>query len=885
MAKLKEFWPILICMVTATMVILTRDSSIVLPFEQRFYDLRLCLLSTREIPSENIVVIGVDDQSLSRLEPAVGRWPWPRAVFAGLVDFCSNAKTIAFDILFSEADSYYTSSDDLFVDEVKKQREKVVFALYLSNQTLTNPLPIEIENFALSESLDGYSPLMGFYSALVPYPDLIAVAGGLGHVNYAKDSDGVLRSYVLMSRLGDRMYPSLALAAAMRYRNISPKELKFEKHGLPQITSEAFGPYDKLRFIPMSKRHKTYSIADILDAWQDVTKGKQPTISRSEFKGKIVLIGSLATGLLADRHMTSGVGNLPGIYTEAVVLDNLLNGKFLKVTPDIGEIFLIVFLSFLPLISTVKRPRSMIFAVLSLSFIYIVVVIGCLFAFKLMLPVTAPFLGLFVSSVALGVGYWYAEISHRKSLEVDLREAYQNLQITNERLEGYSRTLEGKVEQRTSEIKEKNIELEGEIAERKRIEKALLKQAEALADANTKLTTISRHKDRFFANMSHELRTPLNAILGAAELLNEGIQGAMNAKQLNTVRMISDSGEHLLSLINDILDLAKIEEGKIEFHIRPVSIMSVCETSLRFIKQLAEKKAIDVIFTHNIEDGSLLQTDERRLKQVLVNLLSNAVKFTPENGQVGLDVVGDAELKQVNFIVWDTGIGIQEKDRERLFQPFVQLDSSLKRQHEGTGLGLSLVDRLTKMLGGRVSLESKVGSGSRFIVSFPWNENDKLITGNKNLAIEQVAKHSQPQRTPTDIKKPKTNILLAEDNYATGETIREYLQSNGYGVTLARDGIAALDQASKLLPDIILMDVQMPNMDGLEAMRRLRSDKKFSNVPIVALTARAMPEDLEKCLTAGANRYVSKPVRLHKLLGIIEEQLKIQTNESIELRE
>ena len=876
MAKIKKLWIPLVCIFTAILCILWRDSPLILQFEQRFYDLRVRFLSASEQTSENIIIIGIDDESLSRLQPAVGRWPWPRAVFAGLVDFCSQADTIAFDILFSEADNYYASSDDLFADEVKKQ-EKVILALFLSNQPLTNPIPSKVEDFSLNTSFSGNSPIVEFHSALIPYPSLLEASYGLGHVNYVIENDGVLRSHILASKLSSKIYPSLALAVAMKYYNISPKELKIDKKGILNINNQTVGidPDGKFRFVPTSDKHKIYSIADILTAWQDEAKGKIPKIKRKEFENKLVLVGSLATGLIADRHITTGVGNMPGVCTTAIALDNLLNGKFIRILPDIGEIILIAILCFLPIAPTLKRPRVMIIVVFSVFLVYLVAVILCLFNLKLMLPMTAPYLGLFSSSIALSLGYWYSEILHRQKLEVNLKDAYENLRLTNKRLEDYSHSLEAEVEKRTGELKKNNVELENEITERKRIEQTLVKQAEELAIANAKLISISRHKDQFLANMSHELRTPLNAVLGAAELLSEGIQGALNEKQLKSIKMISDSGQHLLALINDILDLAKIEEGKIELNICSISVMSACLSSLQFIKQLAHKKGIEVLFECPSENNKTLRTDERRLKQILVNLLSNAVKFTPEKGRVGLDVVDDAELRHTKFIVWDTGIGIPDEDRERLFKPFVQLDSSLKREHEGTGLGLSLVDRLTKMLGGTIFFESKIGQGSRFIISLPWN--DEMDHSSDRIDRDDAGKivdFSIPNRNSTQSEKSNINILLAEDNEATSETVSEYLQFHGYKVTVAKDGITAIDQAMELAPNLILMDIQMPNMDGLEAIRRLRSNEKFSTIPIIALTALAMPEDLKNCMTAGADSYISKPVKLQGLLEQIENQLK-----------
>jgi signal transduction histidine kinase len=239
-----------------------------------------------------------------------------------------------------------------------------------------------------------------------------------------------------------------------------------------------------------------------------------------------------------------------------------------------------------------------------------------------------------------------------------------------------------------------------------------------LRKANTELAQAIRHKDEFLASMSHELRTPLNAILGITEVMAEEIYGPLNEKQHKRLRDLEESGRHLLDLINDVLDVAKIDAGKLTLEIADNEINAICESSLRMIRQAALKKQlridvhIDTVSTH-------IQADGRRLKQMLMNLLSNAVKFTPEAGAIGLLVTEDAPSQAIHFTVWDTGIGIAPEEQRRLFQPFVQVDSSLSRAHEGTGLGLALVHKMAKLHGGMVSLESEPGKGSRFTLTLP----------------------------------------------------------------------------------------------------------------------------------------------------------------------
>ena len=560
-----------------------------------------------------------------------------------------------------------------------------------------------------------------------------------------------------------------------------------------------------------------------------------------------------------------------------------------------------------------------------------------------------------------------------------------------------------------------------ELAERKRAEAALEEErallarrvAERTADlrrANTELARAARLKDEFLASMSHELRTPLTAILGLSEVIREKVYGPLSDKQLKSINSIEASGRHLLALINDILDLSKIEAGKFELRIGPVSVERICQASLQFVKQAAQKKRLKITSTYD-DKVKFIQADERRLKQIVVNLLSNAVKFTPAGGEIGLDVVGDPVNEVVLLTVWDTGIGVSPEDQSRLFQPFVQLDSRLSRQYAGTGLGLALVYRMVKMHHGSISLDSEVGQGSRFSISLPWRGEaetnrpftdagsaapakpdnliferalviedsptsaDQLVRYLKELDVKAVvhphgdrvvamAVENEPDIIILDIILPASSgwdvlaqlksdprtqpipvlivsvidepmrgtalgaadhlvkpisqqqlsqalnrisfrathcpgsvvadskpgptshaasaqpplVLLAEDEDNVSKLLADYLIEHGYRIVTARNGIEALKQAKEVKPDIILMDIQMPELNGLEATRRIRADAKLSTTPIIALTALAMAGDRERCLDAGANEYLSKPVSLKELTNAIELQLNENHN-------
>ncbi|MBI2334015.1 MAG: PAS domain S-box protein, partial [Chloroflexi bacterium] len=389
---------------------------------------------------------------------------------------------------------------------------------------------------------------------------------------------------------------------------------------------------------------------------------------------------------------------------------------------------------------------------------------------------------------------------------------------------------------------------------------------ETLRLANAEMERALRLKDEFLANMSHELRTPLNAILGITESLLEQVSGALNDKQQKYLQTVLESAQHLLELINDILDLAKINAGRIGLDVSKVNIQSIAQSSLRMIRELAQKKGLDV----KLEIDQAVKTvwaDERRLRQMLVNLLSNAVKFTPTGGKIGLDIRADQSGEILTFTVWDSGIGINENDMRLLFQPFVQLDAGLARGSQGTGLGLVLVSQMARLHGGSVSVESEPEKGSRFIIAIPWKEA---------IQTAPLAESRLPEATVEPsavVQNDRASILIVEDTEAVIMLVSDYLKLHGFHVITAKDGYEGLTRAEETHPDLILMDVMMPEMDGLETTRRIRNQLGMKDVPIIALTALAMAGDRERCLAAGMSDYLSKPVKLKELLTAIEKNL------------
>ena len=516
-------------------------------------------------------------------------------------------------------------------------------------------------------------------------------------------------------------------------------------------------------------------------------------------------------------------------------------------------------------------------------------------------------------------------------------------------------------------------------------------------DSQILANTANRSKSEFLANMSHELRTPLNAVLGLSEGLREGVYGELQPYQAQVLATIEKSGQHLLALINDILDVAKIEAGKIELELVPVSLQKLCNTSLNFVQQAAHQKNLKLKLSLPNSPPPII-LGELRVRQILLNLLSNAVKFTPNGGEISLIVDLKPEQEVVQFQVKDTGIGIAPENLQELFQPFVQIDSRLSRQYSGTGLGLALVKRLVEMHKGTVTVTSILGEGSCFTVVLPYQQTtqpsqpqttpaplsaspsaiaeattppafppktpptpdsldptgdpehlppalppetapskaltDALVLDNPefpSLLAAQSQSHVQFPPHPSPLTGPlpdrlsprpaaettaqspdltvtvssfddlqptssldltpnssltrlnlniacgdgtKPLVLLAEDNVANIDTFSSYLSYRGYCLIVASDGYEAVRLAQEYKPQAILMDIQMPGMDGLEAIAAIRQIPELANVPILALTALAMAGDRERCLEAGATEYLSKPVRMQYLHHTLQTLLK-----------
>ena len=401
----------------------------------------------------------------------------------------------------------------------------------------------------------------------------------------------------------------------------------------------------------------------------------------------------------------------------------------------------------------------------------------------------------------------------------------------------------------------------------------LKRYEQKLQQKNVELEDASRMKSEFLANMSHELRTPLNAIIGFSEVLRDGLMGEMTDQQRGFTGDIFNSGKHLLSLINDILDLSKVEAGKMTLDLEPVAITSLCANSLSIIREKAAARHIRLTMDAADVLGSM-QADPRKMKQILYNLLSNAVKFTVDGGQVTLRAVrvtrrevGElsgpwtsrtfplADSNFANFLkisVTDSGIGITADGLQRLFRPFSQIDSGLARKFEGTGLGLAMVKLLAELHGGAVAVESAVGQGSCFSVWLPFRPSDEEVLTHVKTTIGQRIEAPAGTRT----------ALVVEDDYKSAELIRVQLEAEGFTVLHAASGEEAILLVAQQTLALITLDIMLPNMDGWEFLSCLKQIPDLGHIPVVIISIVA---DRNRGFALGAAAVMQKPISREEL--------------------
>jgi signal transduction histidine kinase/FixJ family two-component response regulator len=395
--------------------------------------------------------------------------------------------------------------------------------------------------------------------------------------------------------------------------------------------------------------------------------------------------------------------------------------------------------------------------------------------------------------------------------------------------------------------------------------KLLATQSQNLEDARDKALNANRAKTVFLANMSHEIRTPLTAIIGFSESLLES--GQSMPERISAINTINNSGRHLLHIIDEILDLSKIESEKLDIELLRVSPVKLLFETCPLMRMQAQGKGLAFEVRYHYPIPAFITTDPTRLKQILLNLVSNSVKFT-DHGHIHIDVRCGADEQKMVFDIVDTGIGMTKEQQEKLFTAFTQADASTRRKYGGTGLGLTLSRQFATMLGGSLTVESEAGRGSKMRVVIDTGSLDETDFYDND---DQLPEDDTSHRTPPGNPKLTGNVLLAEDNPANQELFKLYLRNVGANTTTVENGAQAVDKAMVSNFDLILMDMQMPVMSGIAAVKELRGNGYRG--PIVALTANSTIDDRDACLWAGCNDFLSKPVDRSRFMNILNEYL------------
>jgi signal transduction histidine kinase/CheY-like chemotaxis protein len=415
--------------------------------------------------------------------------------------------------------------------------------------------------------------------------------------------------------------------------------------------------------------------------------------------------------------------------------------------------------------------------------------------------------------------------------------------LRNHRLETARKALERAVEVRTEQLRREKQKVED--------------QHEQIGRLLDKALEASRLKSEFLANMSHEIRTPMNAILG---LMSLTLDSSLDEKQREQLEGARSAAVSLLGVLTDILDLSKIEAGRFELSTAPFDLHRLVSSVHSLFTHEAEAKGLDMEVHLGLDVPVWVEGDKDRLRQVLVNLMSNALKFT-ESGRVSISAHTGPERggkREISITVEDTGIGIAEEHKEMIFEGFRQADGSITRRFGGTGLGLAISKKIVEGMGGRIDLRSQLGRGTKFIVVVPLPAAKEPA----RLAVAPAADQPEPGRL---------RVLVAEDNLLNQKVAQRVLEKRGHEVVLASTGLLALDAMARQDFDVVVMDLQMPEMDGIEATRRLRRDGgPKSLIPVLGFTASALPEDREACMAAGMDGLVNKPVEPKLLISEVE---------------
>lgn len=784
-------------------------------------------------PSEEIVVVTIDEPDIA----AVGDWPIPDGVLAELLS------------------------------KVRSQQPAVI------GMDMFRDLPEEpgheqlLEVFRTTPHLIGVEKIIG---DRVGPPPVLQELGQVALANVIVDSDGNIRRALLSAQDGNEVKLTLATRVALMYLE------ETQGINLEMLNAEQ----QKLKlgqgiFTPLKSGDAGYREQDDLGGYQILMNWRGPisafkTVSMTEvltgniepeiMRDRIVLIGSSADSV-KDFFQTpySGatfeeLGPMPGVVVHAnlasQIISSALSGRpLMRGLSAMAEWLWISIWSGIGVAGTwlleskKHQQRQLIVSQILLANVGAgLLLIGTayrVFLQGIVLPVISPL-------TALSIG---AIVTTNLYKQWKLKLANSQLAAANQQLEEYSRTLEYKVEERTLQLKEAKEEAEA---------------AKEAADA------ANSAKSQFLSSMSHELRTPLNGILGYAQIFQQDRN--LDKPQKEGINVIHQCGTHLLELINDILDLSKIEARKMELYPKEIHLPTFLQGVIEMCRIKASEKGISFTYQGDRDLPEGIYADEKRLRQILINLLGNAIKFT-DNGGVTLkiEMLNDGQKtqgdpnpkKRFHFQVEDTGVGMSPEQVAKIFLPFEQVGETSRRS-QGTGLGLAIGQQIAEMMGAKIQVRSKLGAGTTFWfdLDVPAINTSQATDTYLGIIKEYVGKRRQ--------------ILLVDENWENQVILRRFLEPIGFIIWDAGNGEEGLEMASKKRPDLIISDMFMPVMDGVEMIRRLRTKPEFKQLPIIASSASAYESDRQKSREAGCDDFLPKPIVTEHLLEKLQGHLGLE---------
>jgi len=532
-------------------------------------------------------------------------------------------------------------------------------------------------------------------------------------------------------------------------------------------------------------------------------------------------------GAVSSQNVTDSTREQQRLLAHPLVLDGQAQGAIL-VSESIDD-----------LLQVGNRVQEMIFV-----FAVVVGLLSLAVAAATILNIAQPLARMTQASTLISSGDLSQRVPITHILMRDeITELSQNFNTMAERLQDVLNGLEQRVTERTREL----------VAERNKLSTAL----NELALARDEALAASRSKSVFLANMSHELRTPLNAIIGYTDLVVGGIYGETNDTQRERLTRVVENGHHLLNLINDILDLSKIEAGRMELYVEAFEIKKVVEHVLQTAQPLAFKNNNELLLDMP-DDVGVMRSDLTKVQQTLINLLSNACKFTQE-GKITLRV-DTSEPEWVSFAVRDTGIGMTAEQMAKIFEEFSQADASTTRKYGGTGLGLAITRRFCQMLGGGIEVDSQEGAGTTFTMRLPLQT---VLLEDEPTADTLVRR---PELAAAGADRASQPILVIDDDLTVQDLMTEYLAQEGYTVITASGGEEGLQVAREQHPCLITLDVMMPRMDGWSVLAKLKADPQLANIPVVMVT---MMDNKKMGFALGASDYLTKPIQPDRLRDVL----------------